>query len=265
EAARQSVNDLLTGNWGYRAHNYDYPYLGTKEQQEQYNAAYWESIANKSLLEKLFSSRAMDETEEYYREQYNIQNYLQATEWVRQVGRPVMNFLPGGVGLIYNTMDTVESASALFDVTKRLNNGEEFSTEMAMKLIDAGFTFMPVAVSKSISRGGGKGNTNAATISESIPNIKGTQVGLRNPAQIDSMKRDMMNGNYDFKKIDNIIAGYVDSKGNYYITEGHHRMAAAMEIYKKTGNTFYVKKLLSNGKWTETQKPPIDARPLPKR
>ncbi|WP_141674941.1 VENN motif pre-toxin domain-containing protein [Gilliamella sp. Bif1-4] len=159
EAARQSVNDLLTGNWGYRSHNYDYPYLGTKEQQEQYNDAYRESIANKSLLEKLFSSRAMDENEEYYREQYNIQKYLQATEWERQVGRPVMNFLPGGVGFIYNTMDTVESASALFDVTKRLNNGEEFSTEMAMKLIDAGFTFIPVAVSKSIPRGAGKGKT----------------------------------------------------------------------------------------------------------
>lgn len=31
EAAKQSINDLLTGNWGYRAHNYDYPYLGYKE------------------------------------------------------------------------------------------------------------------------------------------------------------------------------------------------------------------------------------------
>lgn len=79
------------------------------------------------------------------------------------------------------------------------------------------------------------------------------------------MKRDMMNGNYDFKKPDNIIAGYVDAKGNYYITEGHHRMAAAMEIYKKTGDTSYVNKLLLNGKWTEIRKPPVDSKPLPKR
>ena len=79
------------------------------------------------------------------------------------------------------------------------------------------------------------------------------------------MKYDMINGKYDFKKPENIIAGYVDAKGNYYITEGHHRMAAAMEIYKKTGDASYINKLLSNGKWTETQKPPIDAKPLPKR
>jgi DNA-directed RNA polymerase beta' subunit len=111
----------------------------------------------------------------------------------------------------------------------------------------------------------GKKATNTAVISESIPNIKGTQVGLRNPTQIDSIKHDMINEIYDFKKIDNIIAGYVDSKGNYYVTEGHHRMVAAMEIYKETGNASYVKKLLSNGKWTEIKKPPIDARPLPKR
>lgn len=79
------------------------------------------------------------------------------------------------------------------------------------------------------------------------------------------MKYDMINGKYDFKKPENIIAGYVDAKGNYYITEGHHRMAAVMEIYKKTGDAYYINKLLSNGKWTETQKPPIDAKPLPKR
>lgn len=42
-------------------------------------------------------------------------------------------------------------------------------------------------------------------------------------------------------------------------------MAAVMEIYKKTGDAYYINKLLSNGKWTETQKPPIDAKPLPKR
>lgn len=45
------------------------------------------------------------------------------------------------------------------------------------------------------------------------------------------MKYDMINGKYDFKKPENIIAGYVDA----------------------------------NGKWTETQKPPIDAKPPPKR
>lgn len=75
----------------------------------------------------------------------------------------------------------------------------------------------------------------------------------------------MSNGIYDFKKPDNIIAGYVDSKGNYYITEGHHRMAAAQELYTSTGNGSYIKGLLSNGRWTLTDKPPIDTKPLPSR
>ncbi|MWN32950.1 hypothetical protein GQ595_10910, partial [Gilliamella sp. Pra-s54] len=152
EAARQSVNDLLTGNWGYRAHNYDYPYLGTKEQQEQYNDAYWESIANKSLLEKLFSSRAMDENEEYYREQYNIQKYLQATEWERQVGRPVMNFLPGGVGFIYNAIDTAQGSHALGEGVSQIYNEGKFTTDAVLKVVDGVLTLAPVVTSNFIPK-----------------------------------------------------------------------------------------------------------------
>ncbi|WP_335340262.1 VENN motif pre-toxin domain-containing protein [Gilliamella sp. WF3-4] len=157
EAAKRAVNDLLTGNWGYRAHNYDYPYLSYPEHKELYIDAYWDSIANKSFLEKLFSARPQDENEQYFNKEKAWQKYMEATEWERQVGRPVMNFLPGGVGLVYNTMDTLESANALSDVNRRLNNGEEFNTEMALKLTDAGLTFVPVAGSRLMSKGGTKG------------------------------------------------------------------------------------------------------------
>jgi hypothetical protein len=157
EATKRAVNDLLTGNWGYRAHNYDYPYLSYPEHKELYIDAYWDSIANKSFLEKLFSARPQDENEQYFTKEKAWQKYMEATEWERQVGRPVMNFLPGGVGLVYNTMDTLESANALSDVNRRLNNGEEFNTEMALKLTDAGLTFVPVAGSRLMSKGGTKG------------------------------------------------------------------------------------------------------------
>jgi uncharacterized protein YoxC len=157
EAAKRAVNDLLTGNWGYRAHNYDYPYLSYPEHKELYIDAYWDSIANKSFLEKLFSARPQDENEQYFNKEKAWQKYMEATEWEQQVGRPVMNFLPGGVGLVYNTMDTLESANALSDVNRRLNNGEEFNTEMALKLTDAGLTFVPVAGSRLMSKGGTKG------------------------------------------------------------------------------------------------------------
>jgi uncharacterized protein YoxC len=184
EAAKRAVNDLLTGNWGYRAHNYDYPYLSYPEHKEPYIDAYWDSIANKSFLEKLFSARPQDENEQYFNKEKAWQKYMEATEWERQVGRPVMNFLPGGVGLVYNTMDTLESANALLDVNRRLNNGEEFNTEMALKLTDAGLTFVPVAGSRLMSKTAGKGTTGTTTngykVSNGADNVI-AKVDLENP------------------------------------------------------------------------------------
>ena len=153
QAAAQAVNDLLTGNWGYRAHNYDYPYLGTKEQQEQYNNDYWDSVANKSLIEKLFSSRPMDENEEYYRDQYNIQKYIQSTEWERQVGRPVMNFLPGGIGFVYNTTDTLQGSYALGEGIGQVYRDGEFKTDSVLKMVDGVLTLAPVVASNIIPKG----------------------------------------------------------------------------------------------------------------
>lgn len=44
----------------------------------------------------------------------------------------------------------------------------------------------------------------------------------------------MLNGTFEFEE--KRIGGWLDSKGTYYIGEDHHRMAAAQEIYKKTGD-----------------------------
>ncbi|OCG20792.1 hypothetical protein A9G11_09705 [Gilliamella sp. wkB108] len=172
EAARQSIYDLLTGNWGYRPHNYDYPYLGTKEQQEQYNKAYWESIANKSLLEKLFSSRPMDENEEYYREQYNIQKYLQSTDWERQVGRPVMNFVPGVSGWIYNAIDTAQGSYALGEGVGQIYHDGKFTTDAVLKVVDGVLTLAPVVTSSLIPKGNSTGATGSVILD------KGTQIEL---------------------------------------------------------------------------------------
>jgi RHS repeat-associated protein len=111
----------------------------------------------------------------------------------------------------------------------------------------------------------GKKATNTAVISESIPNIKGTQVGLRDPASVDRLKNDMLSGNFNFEADFGRIGGYIDNKGNYYVGAGHHRMVAAMEIYKATGDASYIRKLIKNGRWTPIDKPPVDMRPLPKR
>ncbi len=77
--------------------------------------------------------------------------------------------------------------------------------------------------------------------------IKSMQTGLRNPQQVDQIKNDMTSGNYRFNAPEGRIAGYIDSKGNYYISEGNHRMVAAQEIYKNTGDKSYIDKLLQNG------------------
>lgn len=45
------------------------------------------------------------------------------------------------------------------------------------------------------------------------------------------------------------IGGFKDGN-RYIITEGNHRMAAALELYKQTGNPQYVQLLLEQKRWT---------------
>ncbi|WP_392564737.1 hypothetical protein RHO13_04830 [Orbus wheelerorum] len=102
-------------------------------------------------------------------------------------------------------------------------------------------------------------------LDNSIPNIKGTQIGLRDPSQIEALKAEMLNGNFEFNSLRGKIAGFIDKNGNYYVSEGHHRMAAAQEIYQSTGDRLYIDKLLENGKWDYIDKAPNNVKPLPKR
>jgi filamentous hemagglutinin len=62
-----------------------------------------------------------------------------------------------------------------------------------------------------------------------------------------NIENDMRNGNCRFKLPEGIIAGYVDKNGKYWVSEGHHRMPAAKEIYQETGDTSNVKTLFKNG------------------
>ena len=95
--------------------------------------------------------------------------------------------------------------------------------------------------------------------------IKSMQTDLRNPQQVDQIKNDMTTGNYRFNAPEGRIAGYIDSKGNYYISEGNHWMVAAQELYKNTGDKYYIDKLLQNGSWTQTKNAPVGAKSMPTR
>ncbi len=75
----------------------------------------------------------------------------------------------------------------------------------------------------------------------------------------------MLSGRYEFQSPRGQIGGVVDHRGTYHIGEGHHRMAAAMEVYQETGNPTYVQLLVQWGLWTEVNRPPVDSRPLPSR
>jgi hypothetical protein len=106
----------------------------------------------------------------------------------------------------------------------------------------------------------------ATITSQSYPvTIKSLQVGLRNPDYVDTLKKDMLDGNFKFSDPKGKIAGYVDSQGRYYITEGNHRMVAAQEIYKQTGDAKYIEQLLKNGVWTQSKNAPAGSVSMPKR
>lgn len=157
-AARQAVNDLLSGNWGYKSKNYDYPYLSHNDHKEQYNDAYWDSVEGNShwivkWLANPLTSREQDKNELYYREQYNIQKYLQSTEWERQVGRPVMNFLPGGIGFAYNAIDTAQGSYSLGEGINQIYSEGKFSTDATLRVIDGILTLSPIIVSNILPKG----------------------------------------------------------------------------------------------------------------
>ncbi len=76
--------------------------------------------------------------------------------------------------------------------------------------------------------------------------LESTQPGLNSDkvTQIPGLIRSMANG-------ESIPAtgGYRDGN-RFIISEGNHRMAAALEMYKQTGNPQYVQRLLNEGRWT---------------
>lgn len=79
--------------------------------------------------------------------------------------------------------------------------------------------------------------------------IKSTQVGLGKPEKVDYYKQMMRDGTFKFDKDEYIIAGFKDSKGIYYVSEGNYRMVAAIKLYNETGSAKYIEGLVKNGRW----------------
>ncbi len=78
-------------------------------------------------------------------------------------------------------------------------------------------------------------------------NIKSLQSGLRSEGTVGEIL-DKMKSKDGFNVSDYTIGGYY-SEGVYYISEGNHRMAAALEYQAETGSSKYVNEFLKTGSW----------------
>ncbi len=91
------------------------------------------------------------------------------------------------------------------------------------------------------------------------------QTGLSKPGKVDTLKADMSAGQFDFARSFPLPSGYRDEFGTYYIVDGHHRLVAALEIERETGDSWAVHALLECGVWNDQVPPPSGHGPMPSR
>ena len=98
-----------------------------------------------------------------------------------------------------------------------------------------------------------------------LPNIRGTQIGLRDPTLVDALKSEMAAGRYAFDEDRGQIGGVIDPRAVYHVVDGHHRMAAALELFHEIGDDKAVRALLDWGRWSHVENRPFSSRPFPGR
>jgi RHS repeat-associated protein len=116
-----------------------------------------------------------------------------------------------------------------------------------------------------LGRAGAAANTRA-------PKIRGHTPSLRTPAKVDQIKADMLAGKYGYEAPEGIFSGVVDKNGVIHITEGQHRMNAALEIFEESGNATHVEQLLDSARrgldgrtYLVPGEAPVGSLPLPRR
>lgn len=77
-------------------------------------------------------------------------------------------------------------------------------------------------------------------------------------SKIDTIYNDIYKNKYDYFSDDGKIAGYYYN-GKYYITEGHHRILAALKYWRKYKDYRPVDKMIKNGRFED--KNPTSERP----
>ncbi|MCP3996209.1 MAG: hypothetical protein GY722_14285, partial [bacterium] len=121
-----------------------------------------------------------------------------------------------------------------------------------------GYLWATGALAGASAGGVGAAGTSAAAVLQQMERvgqgIRATQRYL-DPVKVEELKQVMLRGEYRFQSLEGRIGGWVH-RGNYYIGEGHHRMAAALKVAIETGKTEYVQFLIRYGRWTEAV--PVD-------
>ena len=139
-----------------------------------------------------------------------------------------MNFLPG-VGWVYNTIDTAQASYELGEVAGRLANGEKFNADMGLKLLNAGFTLVPVVASNVIPKGNSTGTIGGAiTGSDSL--LPGSNIHTTLPNGNNLIHTLNLSGSLvdNLTGIPNVIINGLKS----------HEIVQAQNIVKDFGGTF---------------------------
>jgi len=90
------------------------------------------------------------------------------------------------------------------------------------------------------------------------------QAALRNPQQVDQIKELMLKGKWDFKDRGHALAYWRDGR-TVWIGDGHHRVNAALEIGRSTGDWSYLDRLLEFGIQSPDLPPKADRCRFPTR
>lgn len=90
------------------------------------------------------------------------------------------------------------------------------------------------------------------------------QPGLRDDARVDHFKAVMLAGQWDFAERGKSFV-YWRQGDRVWISDGHHRANAALEIGREGGDWSYLHLLLEYGKWEPDLPPPGNVGLFPTR
>ncbi len=91
------------------------------------------------------------------------------------------------------------------------------------------------------------------------------QKGFTTPEKkqsVDVFKEKLLRGEFDFSINDQVSGLFNPSTNTFYVSEGHTRIAAALEIAHEKNDWSYFKKLIQSGYWDETDTVPKETYPL---